>query len=249
MPFTPAHSAIVLPLLRSRYCSATGLIVGSIAPDFEYFFKLSVSSVHSHTLAGIFYFDIPVVVFLSLIFHQVVKKNLIMNLPIFLQVRFQDTLLLDFRKYMSRHYVVFLISAGVGAASHIFWDAFTHESGFFVRNLPVYDDTVVPYDGARYPLFYALQHISTVVGLLVLAAYIICKKAPATSTVSKPNILYWVLIVVISLLVVGLRFAVKSSDYIIGNLVVSSITGVCVAFILCGFITFKNVSVEAREHG
>jgi len=249
MPFTPAHSAIVLPFLRSRYCSATGLIVGSIAPDFEYFFKLSVSSVHSHTLAGIFYFDIPVVLLLSLVFHLVVKKNLIMNLPIFLQVRFQDTLLLDYRKYLFTHYIVFLISAGVGAASHIFWDSFTHETGFFVQNLPVYDGTVVPYAGARYPLFYALQHLSTVVGLLILTAYIVCKKAQSTALVSRPNILYWVLIVAISLIVVAIRFVIKSSDYIIGNLVVSSITGVCVALILSGFITFKNVSVEAREHG
>src|SRR5690348_4996229 len=151
MPFTPAHPAIVLPFLKARYVSATALVMGSMAPDFEYFFKLSVHSHHSHTLAGIFYFNIPVVILLSFLFHRVVKKNLIENLPPRLQRSFHDVLMLDFKRYFAEHYVVFIISAVLGAASHIFWDAFTHENGFFVQELSVYDGTVVPYDGVRYP--------------------------------------------------------------------------------------------------
>ena len=56
MPFTPAHPAIVLPLIRSRYFSATGLIIGSLSPDFEYFFKMSVDSIYSHSKGGIILF-------------------------------------------------------------------------------------------------------------------------------------------------------------------------------------------------
>ena len=87
MPFTPAHTAIILPLLRfdNRYVSSTALIIGSMAPDFEYFLKFSVDSKFSHTWSGVLYFDIPVVIFLALIFHGVVKNNLIHNLPRWLQ--------------------------------------------------------------------------------------------------------------------------------------------------------------------
>jgi hypothetical protein len=83
MPFTPAHSAIVLPFVRinPKYVSATGLIIGSLTPDFEYFFKMSVNGVHGHTLPGLLYFDLPVATALALVFHLVVKRNFINNVP------------------------------------------------------------------------------------------------------------------------------------------------------------------------
>ena len=98
MPFTPAHPAIVLPFLKIKpeRVSATALVIGSIAPDFEYFFKMSVSGQHSHTLLGILYFDIPVTIGLAFLFHGVVKRNLIANLPAFFQYRFQPILQLEF---------------------------------------------------------------------------------------------------------------------------------------------------------
>jgi hypothetical protein len=42
MPFTFAHPAIVLPLkhLPKRWYSLTGLIIGSMTPDFEYFIRM-----------------------------------------------------------------------------------------------------------------------------------------------------------------------------------------------------------------
>src|SRR5688572_28164127 len=155
MPFTPAHPAIILPFIRSRYFSATGLIAGSMSPDFEYFFKMSVSSMHSHTVAGLFYFDLPVTILISLVFHLVVKKNLIYNLPLFLQKKIQALLEIDFIKYLREHAWIFVISALLGAASHILWDSFTHNNSFFVRTLPFYKGTHVPLGGARYPLWYA----------------------------------------------------------------------------------------------
>src|SRR5687768_15085868 len=115
MPFTPAHAAIILPLVKLRRMSATGLIIGSMAPDFEYFFKVSVSSVHSHTWWGLLYFDIPVVFCLSLVFHLMVKQNLINNLPAFLQRRFQDTLHFDFLGYFKQYWAWFILSAAIGA--------------------------------------------------------------------------------------------------------------------------------------
>ena len=57
MPFTFSHPAIILPLkkLPKKYISMTGLIVGSIAPDFEYFLRMK--SKYSHTMSGILWYD------------------------------------------------------------------------------------------------------------------------------------------------------------------------------------------------
>jgi hypothetical protein len=241
MPFTPAHPAIILPFVKSRYFSATGLIVGSLSPDFEYFFKMSVSGIHSHTKAGIFYFDLPVTILLSLIFHQIVKKNLIGNSPVFLQKRFQETLNLNFLNYLKNNWWIFMGSAVIGAASHIFWDSFTHNNRFFVRQFSsIYQRVSVPFDGANYPLFYVLQQVSTGIGLLVVSIYIVTQRPSSKSDLTSPRIIYWVLVFALAAMVLRLRFFIRPSDYDLGNVVVSSITGLLIGVVCCGFINFKN---------
>jgi hypothetical protein len=247
MPFTPAHAAIALPLLRKKWASATGLIIGTVAPDFEYFFKLSVDSEHSHTIGGLIYFDLPVAVLLALIFHLVVKQNLINNLPPFLQRRFQDTLIFDFRNFLTNHWFIFLASALIGSASHIFWDGFTHGDGYFVRRFPSFYSMYVPYDGVRYPMFYALQHTSTAIGLTFLFIYIFLKN-PSTGAIVQPRMEYWLLVLSFTGLVVLIRFAADSWDPPLGNLVVSLISGLCLAVIVTGLIKFKT-TIMNFTHG
>lgn len=241
MPFTAGHPAIILPFIRSRYLSATGLIVGSLSPDFEYFFKMSVNSVHSHTKAGLFYFDLPVTIALSLLFHQLVKSNLIANSPPFFQRRFQDTLQFNFLNYLKTNWGIFLLSSLLGAASHIFWDSFTHNNRFFVRQFSeIYQTTFVPFNGANYPLFYVLQQISTAVGLAVVTLYIIFKKPVNDPEIVKPKLLYWLIVFAIGVVVLRVRFYINFTDYDLGNVVVTSIAGLLIGVVCCGFINFKN---------
>jgi hypothetical protein len=241
MPFTPAHPAIILPFIKTRYLSASGLIIGSLSPDFEYFFKMSVSGLHGHTKGGLFYFDLPVTLLLAIVFHQVAKKNLIRNLPLFFQKRFQDTLHFNFLNYLKHHWPIFLISALAGAASHIFWDSFTHNNRFFVRQFSaVYESVSVPFQGANYPLFYVLQQVSTIVGLTVVSIFILGKKPAVQRDLCAPRLVYWILMFAIGAAVLKLRFFIRPSDYDLGNVVVSSISGLLIGLVCCGFINFKN---------
>jgi hypothetical protein len=243
MPFTPSHTALVLPLVRinPRYVSATGLIIGSMVPDFEYFFRLSPDAEYGHTLAGLLYFDLPVSVLLALLFHQVVKHNLISHLPSFLQARLQPLRQLSFVTYLKTHALVFIVSALAGAASHLFWDAFTHNDGYFVQHLSFYHKRYVPYEGVRYPLWYALQNISTLVGLTILLIYLVCLK-PKPGTIHTPTFWYWPFVLAVAVLVVGLRFEFDPDQANIGNLVIASISGLCLAVVLAGIIPFRTVS-------
>jgi len=242
MPFTPAHPAIVLPLLKVRpeRISATALVIGSVAPDFEYFFKMAVSSQYSHTLLGIFYFNIPITLLLAFVFHGVVKKNLIANLPPFFQYRFQTMLALDFVEYFKRYYGVVIISAGIGSFSHVLWDAFTHNDGFFAQRISLYKQVVIPFDGVRYPLFYGLQHISTFTGLIIVSVYIFFLKPDRRSSINHPTFFYWLLVLVIACGVLFLRFNFDRQSLDLGNFVVSCISAILVATLACGFIRFKN---------
>lgn len=240
MPFTPSHAAIVLPFFNIKRLSATALVVGSMAPDFEYFFKFNVESYVSHTWWGILYFNLPVVLLLSWVFHTHVKQNLINNLPPFLQKKFQDTLAFDFKAYIKTNWFWFFISGGIGAASHLFWDSFTHAHGFFARELPFYKGTFLPFNGVRYPLFYVLQHTSTMVGLVVLTIHVFLKRSAFPFNPTQPTLRYWFILAVFVVVATTIRFAIYSADYNIGNLVVSSISGLCIGLIILGWFPFTD---------
>lgn len=240
MPFTAAHPAIVLPFSRSRYLSATGLIAGSVAPDFEYFFKLGVESYYSHTLPAVLYYDVPVAALLALLFHRVVKTNLVNNLPPFFQHRLRPMLELDFVAFVKERWVTFLVSALFGVLSHLLWDSFTHNGGYFAQLFSDhYNRIFIPYDGVRYPLFYALQQISTAVGLAVVLLYVLLMK-PQPGPVARVRFLYWIIFLLITGATVALRFTIHPSDYELGNLVVTTVSGMMLGVVVNGFINFNN---------
>lgn len=244
MPFTAAHPAIVLPLLKRRGFSALGLVVGSVAPDFEYFFKMQVSSAHSHTLAGVLYFDLPVTFFLAWLFLRVVKTNLFSNLPPFFQRRLRPMAELDISKVFA-NWPIFALSALIGSLSHLFWDGFTHGNTFFVRNLSFYDGAYIPFAGVKYPLWYALQHISTAIGLTVVLIYILCLPA-RDGLITKPALAYWFVVITTATVMFVLRFQIWPRDLKEGNTVVSAISGLCGGVVVAGLMSFNN-AVQGAE--
>ena len=222
-----------------------GLIVGSMAPDFEYFFKMKVNSHHSHTLAGLLYFDLPVTFFLSWLFIRFVKTNLWANMPPFLQRRLEAMNELDARKVLVDRWLIFTCSALLGSISHLFWDGFTHNNTFFVRNLSFYHGAFIEYGGVKYPLWYALQHISSGIGLVTVAIYVILLPVRIVPAV-RPSVGYWFTVMMVTAIVVFVRFKWLPRDLSEGNLIVSSITGFCVGLVVAGMINYNNVAREVK---
>jgi hypothetical protein len=64
-------------------------------------------------------------------------------------------------------FALIVASLLLGAISHLAWDAFTHDRGLVVRNVP---DMRVPLEefGTHRPLYNVLQHGSTLLGLAIL---------------------------------------------------------------------------------
>jgi hypothetical protein len=244
MPFTPAHPAIVLPFLRSRYVSATGLIVGTVSPDFEYFFKMSVDDAHGHTLRGILYFDLPVSILLAFVFHLFVKASLIDNTPFFIQRRFTDLKRFDFVNYFKKNWMLFSISAMIGAGLHIFWDGFTHGSGFFVQRITWLSDARFPFHGVRYPMWYAMQHICSYIGLAVILFFILLMKPDPACVLHRPSVYYWLIISGVMAATMFLRFYWLPETFKEGNIAVSLISALCIALVIAGRFRFANNSIQ-----
>ncbi|RZK24984.1 MAG: DUF4184 family protein, partial [Hymenobacter sp.] len=188
MPFTFSHPALIIPLLRGQqrfpWLSATGLITGSIAPDFEKFLRLRLASNHSHTLASVFYFSLPVGLLLAFIFHLAVRRSLLTHLPAPLYQRLGRFISFDWLAYFRRYYGGVVFSIIVGALLHLGWDSFTHPSYLVVKLLPKLSEPV-GIGGEQTPIFFLVGLVSSVFGLLVIGWSV--WRMPVRSTRTVPS--------------------------------------------------------------
>jgi hypothetical protein len=170
MPFTPAHPAIVVPLARWKPGSfvLSALIVGSLAPDFEYFVHMRPVRTIGHNLHGIPLMCVPAGLVVLWVFEYVLKRPLIHLLP----TPHRRCLLAQGSPIPflpASQLGLILLSLAIGAFSHIAWDSFTHENGWVVERIPYLLAPLTSFWGHELRVFKFLQHGSTVIGLAVLA--------------------------------------------------------------------------------
>jgi hypothetical protein len=163
VPFTVSHAAAVLPLHRwSRFnLPLSALMIGSMAPDFAYFYSHASERLVTHSVHGLFTFAWPVGFCVWWFYVRFLEEPTIALLPEPWCRRFAPTGKLTLRRFA-------WVSAAiiVGAATHILWDAFTHRSTFITRAFPIFRAHV---PGLHWlPVFEVLQVLSSVVGLVVL---------------------------------------------------------------------------------
>lgn len=173
MPFTLAHPAAVIPVskLLGKRSSLSALAIGSMIPDIVYFLPLGVNGRVSHSLPALIWFCLPVGLVVYLLFHAFIKRPAAALLPPAVISRFPAHVL-DGAWFGPMPLGIVILSLGLGALTHIGWDAFTHG----------HTDVVARFDFLRaevgyigdYPvrLYKVLQHVSSAVGLLSLALWI-----------------------------------------------------------------------------
>lgn len=171
VPFTPAHPAIVLPLLRRGrpWIDPVALVAGSMAPDFEYFLRARMDGRISHTLIGLLTFDLPVGLVLALLFRRLVGPALELALPTSLTVRMRGAFPERPKPRRGNAWAAAVGGTLLGAASHLFWDAFTHRTGFFVQHIPALAATFNAPALGEVAVYRVLQHTSTLVGFVAIA--------------------------------------------------------------------------------
>ncbi len=163
MPFTFAHPALILPVICSLPLIhfSTELVVGSLSPDFEYFLSFRLRSLGAHSIPGLFWFCFPVSAVIGFLWYSLVSRSVLFHSPAILRERFARVAAQN--SVNLRSIILFLTGALVGAASHILWDSFTHSSGFFVQKF-----SLLQQQHFGIPIYKALQHSSTVVGLTAI---------------------------------------------------------------------------------
>ena len=212
MPFTFCHPAIILPLTKSKKLSTSALIIGSTAPDFEYFLRMDMVRSHSHDFWAIFYFNLPLTLILYAIFQIIVKKPLINNTPNFLFYRFNKFLKDKPVLNSFKHFKWIVLSAIIGIFSHLLWDSFTHRQGFFEGHLPILLKQFTLW-GKDYILFSFLQTWCSILGGLYILYFVL--KMPRKYKYREFRIIqFWTIAISCSFLVIYVRHCTTIEQFI-----------------------------------
>lgn len=219
VPFTFSHPAAVLPLafIHKKWLSVTALVIGSITPDFEYFFNMEQDSIYSHTWRGVFWFDLPLALLLVYLYNSLIRENLIQNLPQFLNRRFSGFESSSRNLFRIKDLTIVVFSLLIGIVSHIIWDKLTHKTVSFIDQQE------------HYTVFW---EANSVIGAAVIAAIIL--NMPRGRTTQKPNILfYWLLVSIITSTVIYVRFLATTQ---LRDLGVSAISGFFIGLIATSIV-------------
>ncbi|GBF74487.1 hypothetical protein PA598K_02835 [Paenibacillus sp. 598K] len=233
MPFTFAHPLYALPArLVVRRLSLSGLVLGSMAPDFEYFLALEPYATIGHTWRGFWLQALPLGVVLALTFHYLVKRQLARHLPSLGALDRRAAALAaastNYNRLRDRILagLNFLLALLIGFISHIVVDGFTHRGGYAVVRAAWLQREL-----GGYPVYKLLQHGLSLLGLAVLTVLILRALAAVRLTTSSPSLpvsrklVYWAILGVVALATLSLKLLLTDSDNLLGITVVSTLSG------------------------
>lgn len=250
MPFTLSHPAIVLPFgfKKHKYIDFTALFLGTMAPDFEYFYRFRIIRTVGHTLLGQVYYNLPVVLLLALVFHYIIKQSLIQHLPRPFNHWYYPYEIDKWNFHSWRRILVIIWSGLMGCYSHVIWDGFTHESGYFVQMFPVLSRTHI----RGIPLYSLLQAGSSLVGIVLIMLFIFYigyKHRGGTrrlDTVTKgEKWIYWIGVALIACLTLMIMYHIKGRIGI-GNLVVYVVNGFFIGITIMSLM-FNKIYYRDKE--
>jgi hypothetical protein len=164
VPFTVSHAAAVLPLHRYTKLPLTALMVGSMAPDFGYFFSHEASRAVTHSFTGLFIFALPVGLFVWLFYVAFLEKATITLLSDRWHTRFAHTDAIT-PSLIARASIAIML----GAVTHLLWDAFTHRATFLTNTFPALLGATPGFPWL--PIYHLLHALSSVAGLVLLAVW------------------------------------------------------------------------------
>ena len=208
---------------------ASALVAGAVAPDLLYvdpIYRFATQQINgnltltlTHEFSSAFWLDPLIALVLLAVFNLVVKRPLLALAPAALAARLPAV-------GGPLSLTVFLwtvVSAVIGAFTHVLWDAFTHGDGYFVRRFP---DLFRAEVTATWDVNRILQYVSTLGGCLILAIWLYRWFRRATPHPEAPEDLvpswvrYVVLAATLALGVAGAAVEVGGADGLAGETVV-----------------------------
>jgi hypothetical protein len=238
MPFTFAHLAIVVPLKKFKpvLFSTTGLIAGSLSPDFQYFLQMGAESDFSHTFAGVFLFDLPVSVLLAIGFHLWIRNVLIVSLPAPLDMKYASYLSFDFMYSLQKKWPQFLLSVFIGIVSHIYWDNLVKPEGWIYHLAPAFFGKTIYLGPTDFICYVLIERIESVLGLIFIAWFFMKHKQAinpeGSSLAARIKVCYWITLFVFAVLISGFKLWSDTSVDTLGQKIIIITSASLIALVI-----------------
>lgn len=149
-----------------------------MVPDLPMFDVVPYGYDLSHSAVGLVTVDPVAGSVVVLLWLLLVRGALVSAGPAWLRARLPDS------RLTRREWLLVPVAAAVGAATHVGWDALTHEGRWGDRHIPWLHDDLFGHAG-----YHWAQAASSVLGLVVLAVYgavVVTRRAP-TRPVAAPG--------------------------------------------------------------
>jgi hypothetical protein len=169
MPFTLSHAAAAIPFHRSRLVMSA-IVVGCFVPDISYFLTLSAHRAFSHTVTGMFVFDLPLGMILLWAFHAFVREPMLLFFPGVRRKLAAGAQPFLFRPW--KRFWLIVLSILAGTSTHLVWDVFTHRGTWIYRHWRfLHGELDLPVLGPM-KIYKLMEFGSSVLGLVVVAVWI-----------------------------------------------------------------------------
>ncbi|MFD7323548.1 DUF4184 family protein [Streptomyces sp. NPDC059875] len=192
MPFTLSHAAAVLPGIRRDGTArgplvASALVAGSFSPDMTYFAATAIPDAMvfgdvTHSAPGIVTVDVLITAALVAVW-LMVREPLVALLPE--RRRGRVYRFVRGRSWRERRAAPlaawFVLSAALGATTHVVWDAFTHLDRWGTRLIPFLGEIV-----AGFPVYLYLQYGGSALALVLLVWFTVRALRAASGDPAPP---------------------------------------------------------------
>ena len=241
MPFTPTHVVAVLPFSywAGRRLAFSALAIGSMIPDLPLFIPfLQLDYAQTHSITGIFAACLPAGFLTFLWFELFAKRPLFALCPRWVRQRLvpyeQPAVTASFGSV-----IMAAFSIVIGAATHVFWDSFTHYGRWGYRLFPRMNRIIFENGDYSLELYKAIQHGSTVVGLpllLVVAALWLRRQQAQLLedrvSLTREQLVIWLLVLFVLPNVLALAYCATQSFESLGQFAFTAVTTAGFVFLL-----------------
>jgi hypothetical protein len=148
----------------------SALVIGTFAPDFEYFLRLAPNDGYGHTLKGTFLLTLPLAFVVLWMFHALVKAPVVELLPEGVRRRIPPN---GFRFGGASRFAMIVTSILVGISTHLVWDSFTHSNTWIYRRWDALHLRIKMPGLGEMPLYKIFQHGSTAFGMGILFIWLL----------------------------------------------------------------------------
>jgi len=230
MPFTFSHIGYILPIKHKwkNKLSSTGLILGSLAPDYDILFRLTNFRFHlfQYNIITILLIIFPLALLSSFMFHFFCRNIIIEHLSQVLKDKYAPLRTFQFCKYFKKNYVYISASVIIAILIHLCLDYMCHFIDAYRVKIFILDQTESKKAANFAYLFsiYSLPVLFSIAGFYLIYLYEFRDiSLQDIFLISKPDTVFWIIVTIITFLLTFIKLYLTKidTDFYIDYIIIS----------------------------